>query len=222
MPHIPEEDKHITEILAEQLAEQHIPLNLPLHFLPAQEHDQFQPSQQIDPALSQPTLFMQQPSAVQSTDKSFYQPALLQHCPKSAESQHLEGFSIQSTVPGKTESDNHTQHAWQEALPAFQRPGHVLHQALTDLALSAVTASRAESQGVSHQSAEMLQVTNSRVHTWLGLALRQAFLRPDQLHRENEASVQVRLFTVLMLCGCWACTTSAALSPGNVKAVLML
>ena len=46
-------------------------------------------------------------------------------------------------------------------------------------------------QAASQQAAEMLSVTSSRGHTWLGLTLQHAFLRQDQLSRDSEASVQV-------------------------------
>ena len=199
---MPEKAKHITEVLAEQLAQQHIPLTLPLHFLPESEAshadaDTKEPDQQLVQLPGCPSAFTLQQSLVTHTTLSWQQPAIILDSAIASDGQHstsLESQSMAADISSITRAkQSPSQHLRQDSLCFLDTPKDALQQSVSDWARTALMASKTEPQLATLQTAEMLSVTNSRGHTWLGLTLRQAFLRRNQLNRDNEASVQVRI-----------------------------
>lgn len=207
---LPEKAKHITEVLAEQLAQQHIPLTIPLHLMPESEAshadaDTKEPDQQLVQLPGFPSAFTPQQSLGTHSTLSWQQPAAIldntiasdgQQQSMSLESQSMAADILSIARPKQLPS----QRLRQDSLRFHDTPKDALPQSISDWARTALMASMTQPQLAAPQTAEMLLVTNSRGHTWLGLTLRQAFLRRNQLNRDNEASVQVcKLYEVSMM-----------------------
>ena len=197
-PDLPEKAKHITEVLAEQLAQQHIPLTVPLHFLPESEAsradaDSKEPDQQLVQLPGCPSAFTPQQSLVTHRTVSWQQPAIILDSAIASDGQQsLESQPMAADISSITRPEQSpSQHLRQDSLFFLDTPKDALQQSISDWARTALMASKTDPQLAAPQTAEMLSVTNSRGHTWLGLTLRQAFLRRDQLNRDIEASVQV-------------------------------
>ena len=185
-----DQDKHITEVLAEQLAEQRIPLSFSSHHVSLSEMGGGQPVQHpanlslsLAPLIAQTCL--QQPCGTPMPSQPASSIQDVPFSPGRNLSQQSDPDSILQEAASAGEQAQ-TQH---HAVQACTRL--VSHSAVRKWARLTLVESYASKQTASQQAADMLSVTSSRGHTWLGLTLQHAFLTQDQLSRDSEASVQV-------------------------------
>ena len=189
-PGLPQESKHITEILAEQLAEQHIPLILPFALLPrSTASEPHEPDQHKDhlPDVPAPCIT---PQSLLSCKKELRDSVEYQQLSEHTSATQTAARHTTTATDSDEVSSQQSQH---DPLRNLNKLNAVQNRAIADWARSAVTACRTDPHTAACEAVETLSVTNSRGHTWLGLTLQQALLRHDLQSRDNEASVQVCL-----------------------------
>jgi len=201
-PATTEQQLNVVDILAQQLAEQIIPLSLPLK--PA--FQTCHPDTASSSALTEPTAkqalldrylaCLQKPIPMRPNNRH-----------SSSQSSHPEHrHSFQSRFIDATEhsqrdsqADNSSGYQQPNATSALTYPQlsatqaciNVHHSCHRDITGSNSMPSNYEPPCSStSQSAKALVLTSSRGQTWKGLALRQAFLGRDAAERDGEAAVQ--------------------------------
>lgn len=201
-PAVTEPQSHVIDVLVQQLAEQHIPLSLPLTpLMPSSQpgatsnaHDQTMTKPDIRLALLDRFLADAASSCNLDNDTTCSSTSTTQ-----VVHQHLPD-RLHMGVHVATQLDTTSQ------LETVHEHKPVLPSPLATLQLPAIAASFQHNCCWHHiistasscnrccsaagQSAEVLVVRSSKGQTWKGLALRQAFLGRDAAQRDGEASVQ--------------------------------
>ena len=197
------EQPHITEVLAQQLAEQHIPLSLP--FASVSPDCQVTSTRSTKPSTKQflldrylASVEHNTPAVLEDTHTLPGNAGLLNQPPNrfmDASEQlrfadPVEASHSQTSLAFKSEHQTVPATALTEAqlpaIPIFLQQSCNWH---SDLA-NTIRSGCSTTCDYHCQAAEALVLTSSKGQTWKGLALRQACMGRDAIQRDSEAAVQ--------------------------------